>query len=71
MGVNWLLESKHEGKEVVKFTRFNYGEEVHKYLGDKQLASKLISCSQLPGGWCAAIMERTMDQCWNPLYLHK
>ena len=34
------------------------GEEVHKYLGEKQLAPRLISCSQLPGGWCAVIMEK-------------
>ena len=56
VGFNWLFEAKHEGQEVVvKFARLNYGEEIHKYLGEQQLAPRLILCSQVPGGWCAVI----------------
>ena len=66
VGVNWLFEAKHEGQEVVvKFARLNYSEEVHQYLGEKQLAPKLISCSRLPGGWCAVIMEKIYGSMLN------
>ena len=66
VGLNWMFEAKHEGQEVVvKFARLNYGEEVHKYLGEQQLAPRLISCSQLPGGWCAVIMEKIYGSMLN------
>ena len=61
-----MFEAKHEGQEVVvKFARLNYGDEVHKYLGEKQLAPRLISCSRLPGGWCAVIMEKIYGSMLN------
>ena len=31
----------------------------------KQLAPKLISCSRLPGGWCAVIMEKIYGSMLN------
>ena len=48
----WLYEATTDGGEhvVVKFVRYRYGEDVHRYLNEKGVAPKLVT---LPGNWCA------------------
>ena len=58
-GVKWLFSAKMSNDNVcVRFVRSYYGEEVHKCLARANLASKLMSCERLPGGWVVVIMEK-------------
>ena len=56
----WLYEATADGGEhvVVKFVRYRYGEDVHRYLNEKGLAPKLHQVVTLPGNWRAVIMEK-------------
>ena len=52
-GIPWLFEAENNGggKVVVKFVRFHYGEDVHRFLYSKGLAPELLICKCLAGGW--------------------
>lgn len=58
---DWLFEADCDGKEViVKFVTTSYGQDVHNFLAEANLAPKLFSVSPLPGGWLAVVMEKVV-----------
>ena len=57
----WLFEAKYDQEVVVKFVNSQYGEEVHRFLADNDLAPKLYLCEQLCGGWYAIIEKNKRD----------
>lgn len=54
----WLFQAQYEDKMVVVKFVLSYGEKVHKFLADNQLAPKLYTIERLPGGWQAVVMEK-------------
>ena len=62
--IKWLFEAKHSGKAnvIVKFARHHYGINAHQLLASLDYAPKLISVEQLPGGWCAVVMEKKIGK---------
>lgn len=43
-------------KILVKFSQ-QYGKDLHIFSADQGFAPKLLAFEELPGGWCAVVMD--------------
>ena len=58
----WLYSAKVNDTDVcVKFVPRRYGQEVHQFLADHNLAPQLLQTATLPGGWIAIVMEKIVS----------
>ena len=61
-GIKWLFSAKMDDDDVcVKFVPIRYGEQVHRFLADHNLAPKLLKVDKLPGRWIVIIMEKIVN----------